>query len=227
MRVKIIQDPSAETFSKQLLDIGDGKVTIDETGCVKLPTDFCTIINSKDALIEQIFPDVHIQYINHEWLAEKEILSPKNVDVDDFNLKIQQFLPGNLVSYKSIDIVCDASEAANFPTEILNSLDLPGIPLHNLQLNVGFPIILLPSILNGKFRGENILIPRIPIIPTDVPIQFKRYQFPIILAFAMIINKSQGQTMSVCGLDLSTPCFSHGQLYVACSRVGKHPVCLC
>ncbi|GFS53904.1 hypothetical protein TNCV_3761401 [Trichonephila clavipes] len=35
----------------------------------------------------------------------------------------------------------------------------------------------------------------------------------------MTINKSQGQTMSVCGLDLRTPCFSHGQLYVACSRV--------
>ncbi|XP_060882081.1 uncharacterized protein LOC132953741 [Metopolophium dirhodum] len=41
------------------------------------------------------------------------------------------------------------------------------------------------------------------------------------LAFAMTINKSQGQTMSVCGLDLRTPCFSHGQLYVVCSRVGK------
>jgi len=61
-------------------------------------------------------------------------------------------------------------------------------------------------ILNGKFRGENILLPRIPIIPTDVTIQF-----PIRLAFAMTINKSQGQTMSVCGLDLSTSCFSHGQ----------------
>jgi ATP-dependent DNA helicase PIF1 len=73
-------------------------------------------------------------------------------------------------------------------------------------------------ILNSKFQGENILLPRIPIIPTDVPIQFKRLQFPIRLAFAMTINKSQGQTMSVCRLDLSTSCFSHGKLYVACSR---------
>ncbi|XP_037931270.1 uncharacterized protein LOC119666067 [Teleopsis dalmanni] len=73
----------------------------------------------------------------------------------------------------------------------------------------------------GKFRGENILLPRIPIIPTVVPIQFKRLQFPIRLAFAMTINKSQGQTLKVCGLNLENPCFSHGQLYVACSRVGK------
>jgi hypothetical protein len=39
-----------------LLDIGDGKVTTDETGCIKLPTDFCTIIYLQDALIDQVFP---------------------------------------------------------------------------------------------------------------------------------------------------------------------------
>ncbi|KAF0688388.1 Uncharacterized protein FWK35_00034400 [Aphis craccivora] len=37
----------------------------------------------------------------------------------------------------------------------------------------------------------------------------------------MTINKSQGQKMSVCDLNLCTPSFSHGQLYVACSQVGK------
>jgi ATP-dependent DNA helicase PIF1 len=62
-------------------------------------------------------------------------------------------------------------------------------------------------IVSGKFRGENILLPQISIIPTDVPIQLKRLQFPIRLAFAMTINKSLSQTMSICGLDLSTSCF--------------------
>jgi hypothetical protein len=33
-------------FSKQLLDIGDGNVTTDEMECIKLTTDFCTIIDS-------------------------------------------------------------------------------------------------------------------------------------------------------------------------------------
>lgn len=33
------------------------------------------------------------------------------------------------------------------------------------------------------------------------------------------INKSQGRTMSVCSLDLGTPCFLHG--LVVCSHVGK------
>ena len=35
----------------------------------------------------------------------------------------------------------------------------------------------------------------------------------------MTINKWQGQTFIVAGLDLSVECFSHGQLYVALSRV--------
>jgi ATP-dependent DNA helicase PIF1 len=123
-------------LSKQLLDIGDGKVTTDETGCIQLPTDFCTIIDSQDALIDQIFPKVHRQYTNHECLAERAILAAKNVYVNELNLKIQHLLPGDLVLYKSIDTVCDATEAVNYLTEFLNSLDLPGMPPHNLQLKV-------------------------------------------------------------------------------------------
>ena len=73
MRVQMLQDPSAETFSKQLLDIGDGKFTTDETGCIKFPTDFCTIIDSQDAFIDKIFLDLHRRYTNHEWLAERAI----------------------------------------------------------------------------------------------------------------------------------------------------------
>jgi ATP-dependent exoDNAse (exonuclease V) alpha subunit len=68
--------------------------------------------------------------------------------------------------------------------------------------------------------GKTVFIPRISIEPSDgdLHIPLSRRQFPVCLAFAMTINKSQGQSVQNVGLDLRTSVFSHGQLYVALSR---------
>jgi ATP-dependent exoDNAse (exonuclease V) alpha subunit len=47
---------------------------------------------------------------------------------------------------------------------------------------------------------------------------FAGKQFRLRLAYAMTINKSQGQTLSHVGLHIVDDVFSHGQLYVAFSR---------
>ena len=53
---------------------------------------------------------------------------------------------------------------------------------------------------------------------TDFHFQLTLFNFPVHLAFAMTIKKSQGQSLTHVGIDLRTPVFTHGQLYVALSR---------
>ena len=73
-------------------------------------------------------------------------------------------------------------------------------------------------------EDDIVLIPRIDIateINDLLPVSWIRRQFPIKPAFALTINKSQGQTFSRVGVYLEKPVFCHGQLYVALSRVSN------
>jgi len=78
--------------------------------------------------------------------AKPEKLAPKNDWVHKLNLQIQNMLPTNSRTYKSVDVVMDPSQALLYPVEFLNSLEPTGIPPRNLQLKVGVPIMLLRNL---------------------------------------------------------------------------------
>lgn len=236
-------------FPQQLLKLGEGIFPFLNLGtnyAVTLDESLGQIVHNLDSLINAIYPDIENLHQNDfRWLCCRAIVSPRNETVNEINNLIMQKVPGEVKCYKSIDTVTNIEDAVHYPQEFLNSLNPAGLPPHELSLKVGTPIMLLRNlnppnmcngtrllikelkdnlivakIITGPAAGELAHIPRIPMIPTDLPIPFKRLQFPVKISFALTINKSQGQTFKLVGIDLRKECFTHGQLYVALSRVG-------
>ena len=240
-------------FAQYQLRVGDGTETADENDFIKLPEEMCCKSEDVDAFISEIYNDIEFNYDNCEYLVERAILCPKNDNVDKINEKVISMFPGIKRKYLSCDTVVEEGDEGAYPTEFLNSLNVTGMPSHKLELKNGMPIMLLRNldpksglcngtrliikdmqnhildceIASGDQIGNRVFIPRIPLISSgiQIPFQFKRKQFPVRPAFAMTINKAQGQTMKLLGIFLPEPVFSHGQLYVAISRVCA-PHCL-
>jgi len=61
--------------------------------------------------------------------------------------------------------------------------------------NLTSEYIVEATILTGCAQGETLLVPRIPLIRNDLPVRFKRLQFPLKVCFAMTTNKSRDKTL--------------------------------
>lgn len=141
----------------------------------------------------------------------------------------------------------DNQGAHELLVEFFRSINILSLPPAQLRLKIGTPVMLMRNlhdrnglcngtrlvitrlhrhyiearILGGEFDGQPRVLFRASLTTNegDFPFLLTRKQFPIRVCFAMTVNKSQGQSLDLVGIDLRTSSFSHGQLYMALSRV--------
>ena len=197
-------------------------------------------------LIQLIFSN-KLTVKNVEAYSKHVILCPTNLKVMDINNRIiSDILEGDMHSYFSVDQP-DTEESLDLPIESIHQLLPSGytphklklrtivIVLQNLSTNEGIVNrtraivtqllrnVIQLRILTGHVHDKYILLPRFTFIHESsedgISLRFTRRKFPIRPAFAMTINKCQGQTFKQVGIYLDQPIFTHGQLYVAFSRM--------
>ena len=235
-------------FSDFLLRVGEGTEPENENHMIHLDQRFVVPGGSAADLVTAVYGDIRQYYNDAEYINRRILMCPKNDTTDFINEYVINQIPGEGKTLLSADSVPD-DQAALYPTEFLNSITPSGLPPHRLYFKIHASVILLRSldptgglcngtrltirallnriidaeIATGVHKGKRVFIPRIPMTPTDTdfPFVLRRRQFPIRPAFCITINKGQGQSMENVGIFLPSPeaIFSHGQLYVALSRV--------
>jgi hypothetical protein len=181
MRVMTANFEEQRKFVKWVLNVGDDNLlaTAKEEGVdldwikipshMRLPVEDCSL----RGLIRTIYLDHQCHFGDAMYLMQRNILAPKNTDVDEVNNAILESLSKELHTYLSANSLTPIGEAASATTgvsmdsfysvEFLNTLQFSGIANHKLELKVGVLTLLLHNLNQsiGLCNGTRLIVKRL------------------------------------------------------------------
>ena len=131
-------------------------------------------------------------------------------------------MQGDIHTFQSSDMMikqdgADQPDGIEYPAEYLNTFNASGIPSAKLEVKIGAPLMIYRNLdfKAGICNGTRVILTKIKrrllevrVLGTRKTVFLPRIKF----------KPSQGQSVKKVGLDLRTPVFTHGQLYVALLR---------
>uniref|UniRef100_A0AC35GE22 ATP-dependent DNA helicase n=1 Tax=Panagrolaimus sp. PS1159 TaxID=55785 RepID=A0AC35GE22_9BILA len=229
-------DPDADGFAEEILKIGDGS-TNDNEGKIELPGECITDGDLVDAVFREVieakdYNSFASKAIISTLNSEVDAYNDKVIDLlDPETEKVYQAID-------RVEAVGVEGQSLAYAPEHFECIRPNGFPAYNLRLRENTVVMLMRnlSIKEGLCNGTRLLvkklerniiiaekltnvkegedptvmIPRITLLDESSLYHVYRKQFPVRPAFALTVHKSQGQTFSQIGIDLSKGVYAHG-----------------
>ena len=218
MRVKACGDPS---LSDGTANDANRLITIPEEMSFQIKRNTDVDKKAEEQSMKEfcktVFPNLATNLPSQGWLDGRVLLALTNKEIDTANDIIETWVPGTPTRLSSADTLEDYQDVMRFNTECLISLCLNGFPRLIIIFKPGMPLMILHNIspkeglcnwaklfyqrtLNNRLlvcklarTDKDVIIPWIKFIPD--PGSWERCQFPVCMAFATTVNKSQGKTL--------------------------------
>lgn len=181
-------------FPSYLLNVGEVKCQSNDKQSVPLSRSV-TILHCVGDMILRVFPDIHRNYRNVSWIAQRTILTTQNERLQILMPIIGSRLEGDIETYESADSVEEAEIGEhNYPVDLLNAISGAASLLNNcFSLKNGFINMLVwnsqPNkyhingtryivekmtinllflrVVTGLYKGRPLPLPQILLYPCD------------------------------------------------------------